>query len=64
MIAVADSSPLITLSRAHQLDLLREFYVRVTIPRQVYEEVAVAGAGKLFGPHVLASEAASGVRFT
>ena len=44
MIAVSDSSPLITLSRAHQLELLHEFYARVAIPRKVYEEVVVAGA--------------------
>lgn len=45
MIVVSDSSPLITLSRAHQLELLREFYVRVAIPRKVYDEVVVVGAG-------------------
>ena len=45
MIVVSDSSPLITLARAHHLELLREFYGRVLIPRAVHEEVAVAGAG-------------------
>jgi uncharacterized protein len=45
VIIVSDSSPLITLSRAQQLDLLREFYGQVVIPREVYEEVTVAGAG-------------------
>jgi RimJ/RimL family protein N-acetyltransferase/predicted nucleic acid-binding protein len=45
VIVVSDSSPLITLSRVHQLELLREFYGRVSIPREVYEEVTVAGAG-------------------
>ncbi len=45
MIAVSDSSPLIILSRAHQIELLHEFYGQVVIPRQVYEEVTVAGAG-------------------
>ena len=45
MIVVSDSSPLITLSRARQLDLLREFYGQVTIPREVYQEVTVAGSG-------------------
>jgi uncharacterized protein len=42
---VSDSSPLITLARARQLDLLREFYGQVAIPREVYQEVTVAGAG-------------------
>lgn len=45
MIVVSDSSPLITLSRAHHLELLREFYGQIFIPGAVHEEVAVAGAG-------------------
>jgi hypothetical protein len=45
VIVVSDSSPLITLSRAQQLDLLREFYGQVVIPREVDQEVTVAGAG-------------------
>ena len=44
MIVVSDSSPLITLARAQQLELLREFYGQVAIPREVHEEVTVAGA--------------------
>jgi predicted nucleic acid-binding protein len=45
VIVVSDSSPLITLSRAHQLELLREFYGDISIPQEVYREVTVAGAG-------------------
>jgi predicted nucleic acid-binding protein len=45
VIVVSDSSPLITLARAHHLELLREFYRQVLIPREVHEEVTVAGAG-------------------
>ena len=45
MIVISDSSPLITLARAQYLELLREFYGQVTIPREVYEEVTVRGAG-------------------
>jgi predicted nucleic acid-binding protein len=45
VIVVSDSSPLITLARAQQLDLLRKFYGQITIPRKVHEEVTVAGAG-------------------
>jgi predicted nucleic acid-binding protein len=45
VIVVSDSSPLITLARAQQLELLREFYGQVAIPREVHEEVTVAGAG-------------------
>ncbi len=45
MIVVSDSSPLITLARADHIELLREFYTEISIPRRVYEEVTVAGAG-------------------
>jgi predicted nucleic acid-binding protein len=45
VIVVSDSSPLITLARAQHLELLREFYGQVAIPREVHEEVTVAGAG-------------------
>ena len=45
MIVISDSSPLITLARAEQLELLREFYGQVAIPREVHEEVTVVGAG-------------------
>jgi predicted nucleic acid-binding protein len=44
VIVVSDSSPLITLARAHHLELLRELYGQVLIPREVHEEVTVAGA--------------------
>lgn len=45
MIVVSDSSPLITLSRAQQLELRREFYVDISIPQEVNREVTAAGAG-------------------
>jgi len=45
VIVVSDSSPLITLARAHHLELLHEFYGQVLIPPEVHEEVTVAGAG-------------------
>jgi predicted nucleic acid-binding protein len=45
VISVSDSSPLITLSRAHQLELLHDFYAQIAIPHEVYEQVVVAGAG-------------------
>ena len=45
MIVVADSSPLITLARAHRFDLLHEFYAEVIVSREVHDEVIVAGAG-------------------
>lgn len=45
MIVVPDSGPLIYLAGAGQIDLLRRLYVEVVVPRIVYEEVTVAGAG-------------------
>jgi predicted nucleic acid-binding protein len=45
VIVVSDSSPLITLARAHHLELLREFYGQVLITREVHEEVTAVGAG-------------------
>jgi predicted nucleic acid-binding protein len=45
VIVVSDASPLITLVRAQHLELLREFYGQLAIPREVHEEVTVAGAG-------------------
>ena len=45
MIVVSDSSPLITLARAQQLNLLHEFYGQILIPTEVHEEVVLAGAG-------------------
>lgn len=43
---VADSSPLISFSRAGRLGLLQKLYGRVTVPLAVYEEVVVKGMGK------------------
>lgn len=45
MIVVSDSSPLITLACARQLELLHEFFGTVIIPPEVHTEVVVAGAG-------------------
>jgi uncharacterized protein len=45
VIVVSDASPLITLARASHLELLCEFYGQILIPREVQEEVTVAGAG-------------------
>lgn len=44
MIVLADSSPLITLARARQFELLHEFYGEIIITREVHDEIAIAGA--------------------
>jgi uncharacterized protein len=43
---VCDTSTLIALARIGQLDILRQVRAQVVIPRAVYEEVVVKGAGK------------------
>ena len=45
MIVVPDAGPLISLAGARQLDLLPALYAEVVVPRVVFEEVVVAGAG-------------------
>lgn len=45
MIAVSDSSPLITLARIGHFDLLQCLYQRIHISPQVYQEVVITGAG-------------------
>lgn len=48
MIPVVDSTCLIYLARARQLNLLRAIYKRVAIPRAVYGEVVLRGKEKRF----------------
>lgn len=45
MRVVSDSSPLITLTRIGQIDLLPALHRTITISTQVYDEIVVAGAG-------------------
>jgi predicted nucleic acid-binding protein len=45
LIVVPDAGPLIYLAGAGQLELLRRLYVKVVVPRVVYEEVTIAGRG-------------------
>ena len=45
MIVVPDAGPLIYLAGAGQIELLRTLYADVVVPRVVYDEVTVAGAG-------------------
>lgn len=46
MIVIADSGPLIYLSEAGCLHILRDLYGSVVIPRAVYDEVVVRGHGE------------------
>ena len=49
---VSNSTPLIALSRIMRLHLLRELFSEVTIPTAVYDEVVIAGYGRVGGPEV------------
>lgn len=55
MIVVPDGGPLIYLAGAGQLELLRQLYDRVVVPRVVFDEVVVAGAGLTGSREVAAS---------
>lgn len=54
MIAVSNSTPLIALSKIGKLDLLREYFGEIYIPREVYDEVVTRG-GRLSGAEEVAS---------
>jgi hypothetical protein len=43
---VSNSSPLTTLARIGQFDLLRQLFARIHIAGEVHEEVVVRGAGR------------------
>lgn len=45
MIAVSDSSPLITLARIECFELLPKLFEKIFISSEVWSEVAIAGAG-------------------
>ena len=46
MIVVSNASPLISLSRIGQLELLPQLVQTVSVAEEVFQEVTVAGAGK------------------
>ncbi len=54
MIVVPDAGPLIYLAGAGQLTLLPALYDEVVVPRVVWDEVTVAGAGLVGAAEVLA----------
>lgn len=56
MIVVSDAGPLIYLGGVGRLDVLRGMFGRVVIPRQVWDEIVVAGAGLPGSSAVAAAE--------
>jgi hypothetical protein len=46
MIIVSNTSPIINLACVGQLNLLQQLYGRITIPKAVYHEITVKGAGQ------------------
>lgn len=45
MIVVSDTSPIVALARIGCLDLLRDLYKLVVVPRAVYDELRAGSAG-------------------
>ena len=48
MVAVANSTPLIALSKIGLFELLKDYFNEILIPKEVYEEVVTRG-GNLYG---------------
>jgi hypothetical protein len=48
MIAVSNSTPLIALAKINRLDLLKDYFGKIYIPEEVYDEVVRRG-GDLAG---------------
>ena len=46
MIVVSNSSPLVSLAAVGRLELLRELYSTIIIPRAVHHEVVIQGLGR------------------
>ena len=55
MIAISNASPLISLSSVGALDLLASLFTTIHIPEAVYEEIAIAGAGRAGSAEVAAA---------
>ncbi len=53
MATVSNSTPLIALSKIGKIELLREYFGQIYIPKAVYEEVVVNG-GILYGAEEVA----------
>ena len=46
MIVVSDASPLVSLARVGELNLLQQLYGTLLVPEAVWHEIVVAGAGQ------------------
>ncbi len=46
MIVVSDTSPIVNLAVIGKLDILPALFGKIYIPKAVYEEIAVRGAGQ------------------
>src|SRR5262249_30644054 len=46
MVIISDSGPILSFTRAHYFDLLREVVGTLTIPEAVYDDIVMRGAGK------------------
>jgi hypothetical protein len=46
MIVVSDTSPIINLASVGKLELLQQLYGKIAIPKAVYHEITIKGAGQ------------------
>ena len=53
---IANSTPLISLAKTNELDILKEIYNQIVIPKAVYEEVAISGRGKKGSVEITSAE--------
>jgi predicted nucleic acid-binding protein len=56
LIVVSDTSPITNLAAIGRLDLLRFLYTELLIPNAVFDEIAVAGAGRPGSTEVAGSD--------
>lgn len=57
-IYVSDSSPIIFLTKIHQLQLLQLLFKKIYIPEKVYDEITTGGTGK-FNPGIAGAKEVS-----
>ncbi len=55
-LVISNSSPLMNLAVIQQLNLVRELFVKITVPEQVWRELTVDGKGKAGADEIMRSD--------